>query len=72
MQGFRNAANTASYFDFVLDGFEVDPTSDPALLTNATGIINIFGGPTVSIVNNVFTGAVDLRAHLRLHLHRHG
>lgn len=58
VRGFRGTTNSTAFYDFTLDGFEVDPTSDPALLTNAVGIINIFGGPTVSIVNNVFTGAV--------------
>jgi len=57
VRGFRTSTTAiAASNNFVLDGFEVNPTSDPTLLTNATGIINIFGGPTVSIVNNVFTG----------------
>ncbi|MFN7147970.1 MAG: PKD domain-containing protein [Microthrixaceae bacterium] len=57
VRAFRNAANPASANSLTIDGFEIDPTSDPALLTNATAMVNVFGGPTVSIVNNVFTGA---------------
>ncbi len=57
VQGFRNGTSNASYWNLTVDGFELDPTSDPALLTNATGIIQVFGGPSVNIVNNLFTGA---------------
>jgi PKD repeat protein len=57
VRAFRNASNPASANTLTIDGFEIDPTSDPALLTNATAMVNVFGGPTVSIVNNLFTGA---------------
>ncbi|MCB9387232.1 MAG: PKD domain-containing protein [Microthrixaceae bacterium] len=57
VQGFRSGTTNTSYQDLTVDGFEIDPTSDPALLTNATGIIQVFGGPEVRIVNNLFTGA---------------
>jgi PKD repeat protein len=57
VRAFRNAANLAAANSLTIDGFEIDPTSDPALLTNATAMVNVFGGASVSIVNNVFTGA---------------
>ncbi|NLA35966.1 MAG: PKD domain-containing protein [Actinobacteria bacterium] len=60
VMGFRNPANAAAQADTVIDGFTVDPSGDPALLTNATGIVNLFGGASVSIVNNVFVGAAAL------------
>lgn len=58
VQGFRTTSVAATAANnFVLDGFEIDPSSDPALNLNATAIVNIFGGTNVSIVNNLFTGA---------------
>lgn len=60
VRGFRHAAGAAAQADTVIDGFTIDPTSDPALLTNATGIVNLFGGPSVSILDNVFVGAASL------------
>ncbi len=57
VRGFRaSVLSSAAARNLVIDGVEIDPTSDPALLTNATAILNVFGGPTVSVVNNVFTG----------------
>ncbi len=58
VQGFRGGGTAVATNSFVLDGFRVDPTSDPTLVSqSAVGLINLFGGPTVSIVNNVFSGS---------------
>jgi PKD repeat protein len=58
VRGFRTTSITsAAANSLTVDGVEIDPTSDPALLTNAIAMIRIFGGPSVRIVNNVFTGA---------------
>ncbi|HTO00808.1 MAG TPA: PKD domain-containing protein [Microthrixaceae bacterium] len=58
VQGFRGGGTSAAEQSFVLDGFRIDPTTDPALVSqSAVGLINVFGGSTVSIVNNVFSGA---------------
>jgi PKD repeat protein len=57
VRAFRNSTSPTAANSLTIDGFEIDPTSDPALLTNATAMVNVYGGPSVSIVNNVFTGA---------------
>jgi hypothetical protein len=60
VKAFRNPADSSVYLDFELNGFMIDPLGDTALFPGEVGIVNIFGGDTVTIVNNYFIGAPTL------------
>jgi PKD repeat protein len=57
VKAFRNAADTSVWLDFELNGFLIDPQGDTALFPGEIGLVNIFGGSTVTVVNNLFRGA---------------
>ncbi len=60
VKAFRNNADASVYLDFELNGFMIDPMGDAALYQGELGVVDIFGGDTVTIVNNYFIGAAAL------------